>query len=112
MKLFVKNKINGVLVILNGFAQALQEASEARLSDGQESHNVIVFNMLRFFAMLRMTKTLCCHFEGGTTEKSPENKPFAQEISPCVPCCAASLSRDDNMGWEISLRLRRIKMAT
>ena len=118
MKVFLIHKINRILVILNGFAQGfplwgikgVRKASE-------ESPNMLMFKILRFFAALRMTKKHDCHFEaclparqGGTTEKSPENRPTAQEISPdgrndsigrkissCVPCCATSLSRDDNI---------------
>ena len=58
------------------------------LSVSEESLLGIIYKAWRFFVSLRMTKNHGCHFDGGTTEKSPENRPAAQEISPC--------SRNDN----------------
>ena len=58
MNLFVKNKIKGVLVILNGFAQGFPLwGIKGVRGASEESNNVLIFNMLRFFATLRMTKT-------------------------------------------------------
>jgi len=52
--------------------------------------------ILTRFVILRETFPI---FHRDCDEISPENSPFAQEISPCIPCCAASLSRDDNKGY-------------
>lgn len=92
MNLLFKNKTNSVYVILNGFVQGLWAASE-------ESHYMIIANMLRFFAILRMTNSLCCHFDRSAAEwRNPLRiKGIIQEISPCVPSArgGSSLSRDD-----------------
>jgi len=53
------------------------------LSASEESLKVIIHNIWRFFVSLRMTKTLSMSFrpQCSGVEKSPENRPAAQEIS-------------------------------
>lgn len=85
-----KNKIKlNLFVILNVYAKAFRVVSEACLSVRQEPHNVIMFNILRFFATLRMTKSnpvilreAFPIFYRDCDEISLRNLPRSQEISP------------------------------